>query len=176
MKRILAVTAAALLTAALSAPALAEEADKAPQGKALFTKYKCNTCHSVESQDIKRLRPPAATAAHKPPDLSKVGDTRGHEWIEKFITKQETIATRKHPILFRGTKDEKETLAAWLETLKSGEAETGAEGAAKEAKEAAKEAKEEAKDAKEHSEKAEDAAKDAAKAASEAAKDTTHAH
>lgn len=149
MKRIIAATAVALCAAVLSVPAQADEANKAPDGKTLFTKYKCEGCHSVETASIKRTKPVNAKAAHKPPDLSKVGDQRGHEWIEKWLDKTEKLEGRLHPtIKFKGTKDEREALAAWLETMKSEKTE-GASGEAKEAKEEAKEAKEEAKEAKE---------------------------
>lgn len=172
MKRIIATMAITLCAAGLSGRAFAEESDKAPQGKELFSKYKCQGCHSVDAAAIKRSKPVSATMKHKPPDLSKVGDTRGHEWIEGWLNKTEKIEGRAHPTLkFKGTKDEREAIAAWLETMKSEGGATGAAGAAEEAKDAAKEAKQDAKAA----EKAADKAKDAAEEAKEAA-DTTHAH
>jgi len=147
-------SAIALGVVALAVPAFADESDKAPQGSALFTKYKCNTCHSIEAAKIERTKPVSATMKRKPPDLSKVGDTRGHEWIEKFLVKEEKIeGTRSHPyISFKGTKDEREALAAWLETMKTpGDASKAAKEEAKEAKEEAKDqAKEVKEEAKEH--------------------------
>lgn len=179
MNRIIAMMAIALCAAMLSGPAFAEEADKAPQGKELFTKYKCQGCHSVDAAAVKRTKPVSATAKHKPPDLSKVGDTRGHEWIEGWLGKTEKIEGRVHPTLkFKGTKDEKEAIAAWLETMKTEGGASGASGAAQEAKDAAKEAKDAAGEAKENAkaaDKAADKAKDAAEEAKEKA-DTTHAH
>jgi cbb3-type cytochrome oxidase cytochrome c subunit len=175
MNRIIAMMAIALCAVALSGRAFADEADKAPQGKQLFTKYKCQRCHSVDTAAIKRLRPVSAATKHKPPDLSKVGDQRGHEWIEGWLDKTEKIEGRVHPIRFTGTKDEKEAIAAWLATMKSeGGGATGASGAAQEAKDAAKEAKQDAKAAGEAAEKAKDAAEEAKEKA--AATDTTHAH
>lgn len=179
MNRVIATMAIALCAGVLSGRAFAEEADKAPQGKEIFTKYKCQGCHSVDAASIKRTKPVSATAKHKPPDLSKVGDERGHEWIEKWLDKMEKIETRSHPTLkFKGTKDEKEALAAWLETMKSEGGGGGASGAAQEAKDAAKEAKAAAGEAKEDAkaaDKAADKAKDAAEEAKEKA-DSTHAH
>jgi cbb3-type cytochrome oxidase cytochrome c subunit len=167
--------AVALFAAVLSAPARADEADKAPQGQALFTKYKCQGCHSVDAAAIKRTKAVSATMKHKPPDLSKVGDERTHEWIEGWLDKTEKIEGRSHPTLkFKGTKDQKEAIAAWLESMKSGE--KGASGSAKEAKEAAKEAKEDAKDAQQAADKASEEAKEAAEHAKEAADTTGHAH
>lgn len=175
MKRIIAVLTLAAATGVLSALAMADEAAKAPEGPAIFTKYKCQGCHSVDAASIKALKKPSATAKHKPPDLSTVGDTRGHEWIEGWLDKTEKIDGRMHPALkFKGTKDEKEALAAWLETMKTPGG-GGASGAAEQAKDAAKEAKQDAKAADKAADKAKDAAEDAAKAAKEAA-DTTHAH
>jgi cbb3-type cytochrome oxidase cytochrome c subunit len=170
MKRIIATMAITLCAVVLTGRASADESDKAPQGKGIFTKYKCQGCHSVEAADIKRTGKPS-TAKHKPPDLSKVGDTRGHEWIEGWLDKTEKIETRVHPaVKFRGTKDEKEAVAAWLETMKTPGG-AGAAGAAEQAKDAAKEAKQDAKAADEAAEKAKAAAEEAKEKA-----DTTHAH
>jgi cbb3-type cytochrome oxidase cytochrome c subunit len=172
MNRVIAMMAIALCAAMLSGRAVAEEADKAPQGKELFTKYKCQGCHSVDAAAVKRTKPVSKTAKHKPPDLSQVGDTRGHEWIEGWLDKTEKIEGRVHPTLkFKGTKDEKEAIAAWLETMKTEGGASGAAGAAQEAKDAAKEAKQDAKAASEAAEKAKDAAEEAKEKA-----DTTHAH
>lgn len=172
MNRIIAMMAIALCAAALSGLAFADEANKAPQGKELFTKYKCQGCHSVDAAGIKRTKPVSATAKHKPPDLSKVGDERGHEWIEGWLDKTEKIEGRAHPALkFKGTKDEREAVAAWLETMKSEGGASGAAGAAQEAKDAAKDAKQDAKAADEAAEKAKSAAEEAKEKA-----DTTHAH
>jgi cbb3-type cytochrome oxidase cytochrome c subunit len=174
MNRIIAMMAIALCAAMLSGRAFAEEADKAPQGKELFTKYKCQGCHSVDAAAVKRTKPVSKTAKHKPPDLSKVGDTRGHEWIEGWLDKTEKIEGRVHPTLkFKGTKDEKEAIAAWLVAMKTEGGGAGASGAASEAKEAkeeAKEAKEEAKEAKEQVKEVKEDLKEHEKA------DTTHAH
>ncbi|HET7497067.1 MAG TPA: c-type cytochrome [Candidatus Eisenbacteria bacterium] len=171
MKRIIATMAITLCAVVLTGRASADESDKAPQGKEIFTKYKCQGCHSVDAAQIKRTKPVSATMKHKPPDLSTIGDTRGHEWIEKWLDKMEKVDTRSHPTLkFKGTKDEKEALAAWLETMKTPGG-TGAAGAAEQAKDAAKEAKQDAKAADEAAEKAKAAAEEAKEKA-----DTTHAH
>lgn len=163
MKRIMAVAAVALGAALVYGPSTAADAEKA-DGKTLFTSNKCQTCHSVDVAEIKRTKPVSATAARKPPDLSKVGDKRDAEWMVKFLSKTEKIEGKTHPPVFKGTKEDRETIAAWLATLKSDEAgATGATGAAKEAKEAkeaATEAKEEAKEAKEAAEQAKDAAQE----------------
>lgn len=174
MKRTIAMMAVALCAFLLSGRATAEEADKAAAGKTAFTKYKCNNCHSIDAAEIKRLRPVSKTATRKPPDLSKVGDQRDHEWIEKFLQKTEKIEGKAHPFTFRGTKDQREAIAAWLATMKAeGGAAPGASGAAKEALEEAKEAKEEAKEAKEAAKEVKEDLKEHEKGTPA---DTTHAH
>jgi Cytochrome c len=128
MNRRCAVLIIMLCAVCLWGRAFASEEEKAPLGKGIFTKYKCRGCHSVDAAGIKKVR--TSTAKHKPPDLSGVGLTRDHEWIEKFLRKEEKIEGRLHPIKFRGTKDELEALAAWLETMKTAKAESGKAGAA----------------------------------------------
>jgi len=109
------------------------DAKKVPDGKPVFIKYKCGSCHTIESQGIGK-KPAAAAAARetpaqeaaevkpvarKPPDLSDVGGERNAKWIAAFMKKQEAIDGRKHMKLFRGTDAELATLAGWLETLKT---------------------------------------------------------
>ncbi len=119
-----------LCAAALTRPVYASEEEKAPQGKSLFIKYKCRSCHSIQSAGIKKSGPTSKTARRKPPDLSGVGLERDHEWIENWLQKKEKLEGRLHPIRFRGTKDEREALAAWLETMKTPKsAESGKAGA-----------------------------------------------
>jgi cytochrome c2 len=167
MNRIVAAAAIALCAVVLSGRAFAAEAEKAPEGKELFTKLKCNTCHSIDAEGVKRLRPPSKTAAHKPPDLSSIGTQHDHEWFEKWLSKTEKVDGRSHPTSFKGTKDQKTAIAAWLETMKteapagtSGEGAEGAKGAMKEAKEAEKKANEATHEAKEAEQKAKEAAPD----------------
>jgi cbb3-type cytochrome oxidase cytochrome c subunit len=186
MNRIIAAAAIALCAIVLSGRAFAAEAEKAPEGKELFTKLKCNTCHSVDAEGVKRLRPPSKTAAHKPPDLSSIGTQHDHEWFEKWLSKTEKVDGRSHPPTFKGTKDQKAAIAAWLETMKT-EAPAGAtgsteenKGAVKDAKEATHEAKEATKEAKEATKDAKEATQDAKEAEQKAKEaggaDTTHAH
>ncbi|MGE5179597.1 MAG: c-type cytochrome [Bacteroidota bacterium] len=173
MKRIIAATAIALCAVVLYGRAFAEDADK---GKEAFTKYKCNSCHSVDAAGIKRLKPVSKTAAHKPPDLSSIGTQHDQAWFEKWVDKMEKVDGRVHPASkFKGTKEEKEQVAAWLATLKT-EAPAGAagEGAAKGAMKEAKEATHEAKEATKEAKEATKDAKEAEQKAKEAAPDTTH--
>ena len=135
MIRLVVGLGAAVLFAAM-VPGAARGADaKVPDGKPVFVKYKCGSCHTIESQGIGKKPAAAATAAketpaqeaaeakpattRKPPDLSDVGSERDAKWIAAFMKKQEAIDGRKHMKLFRGTDAELATLAGWLETLKT---------------------------------------------------------
>lgn len=118
---------AALFLAVATAPAVAADAAKAPNGKPVFTKYKCSSCHSIEAQAIvKKAEAPdkaepaekAVGAERKAPDLSGVGVKRNAAWIEAYLLKKEAIETRKHMKKFRGTDAELKTVAGWLEGMK----------------------------------------------------------
>ncbi|HLQ67706.1 MAG TPA: c-type cytochrome [Candidatus Limnocylindrales bacterium] len=133
MRRLVVGLGAAILCAAMAPGAARADAKKVPDGKPVFIKYKCGSCHTIESQGIGK-KPAAAAAARetpaqeaaevkpvarKPPDLSDVGGERNAKWIAAFMKKQEAIDGRKHMKLFRGTDAELATLAGWLETLKT---------------------------------------------------------
>ena len=118
---------AALFLAVGSTPAVAADAAKAPNGKPVFTKYKCSSCHSIEAQAIVKKADAADKAEptekaagpeRKAPDLSGVGVKRKAAWIEAYLLKKEAIETRKHMKKFRGTDPELKTVAGWLESMK----------------------------------------------------------
>ncbi len=122
---------ASLLTCVLAGPVLAADAAKAPNGKPVFTKYKCSSCHSIEAQAIVKKADAADKAEpaekaggteRKAPDLSGVGVKRNAAWIEGYLLKKEAIETRKHTKKFRGTDAELKTVAGWLETMKDDKA------------------------------------------------------
>jgi len=95
-------------------------AAKAPDGKPVFLKYKCNMCHSIEAVQIaKKALPDEGEAAtkKKPPDLSSVGLDKKADWIALFMQKKEKLDGELHPKMFRGTSSELKTLTAWLETM-----------------------------------------------------------
>ena len=130
MKRI--VTAVALTCGlfALSGIAVSHHAEsseaaggvaKVPDGKPVFVKYKCASCHSIESQGIKKKGPvedAAAVAGSIAPDLSGVGVARNADWIAGFLQKKEKIGERFHVKKLRGTDAELQRLAGWLTSLK----------------------------------------------------------
>jgi len=94
-------------------------AAKAPDGKPVFLKYKCNSCHSIEAAGIvKKAAQGEGETKKKPPDLSGVGLEKKAEWIIAFLQKKEKLDGEFHIKKFRGTESELKTLAAWLETMK----------------------------------------------------------
>jgi len=115
------LASAALFLCVLTGPADAADAAKAPNGKPVFTKYKCNSCHTIEAQAITKKADPTdkdEATGRKPPDLSGVGVKRKAAWIEAYLLKKEMIETRKHMKKFRGTDPELKTVAGWLESMK----------------------------------------------------------
>jgi cytochrome c1 len=115
------------MMAALSAVAIlawggVSWAAKAPDGKPVFLKYKCNSCHSIEAAGVvKKALADAGEAAPKvkPPDLSSVGLDKKADWIALFMQKKEKLDGELHPKKFRGTDSELKTLTTWLETMKA---------------------------------------------------------
>lgn len=53
------------------------------------------------------------------PDLSYVGTKHNSDFISKFITKQEKLNDAQHPAAFKGSDEDLQTLAKWLESLKA---------------------------------------------------------
>jgi mono/diheme cytochrome c family protein len=115
------LTGTTLLLAALAA----RGDTPAPDGKALFTSNKCNTCHTLTAAGIEKKKAEASAedakekSDKKAPDLSSVGLERKADWIGKFLMKTETIKGDKHPRKFRGTDAELKTMATWLEAQKA---------------------------------------------------------
>ena len=90
-------------------------AEDAP-GKQLFMDNKCNTCHSIESQTIKKT-----LASSKAPDLSNVGSEQKVEWMVQFLQKKVDKNGKKHMKLWTGKEEDLKTLTEWLATLKKAE-------------------------------------------------------
>ena len=82
-------------------------------GKDLFLDGKCNTCHSISSQDIKGKM-------DKGPDLSDLATKEmTNEFLTKYLNKEETLNEKTHPVKYKGNEEEMTTLVAWLNTLKA---------------------------------------------------------
>ena len=128
MKRVT-VLACALGLAAFCGVGLCDEPAKAADAakttakvadaKPVFLKYKCNSCHTIESQGItkKAAAGEAAESGDKPPDLSGVGVDRNATWIVSFLQKKEKLEGKLHMKKFRGTDAELQKLAGWLGSM-----------------------------------------------------------
>ena len=87
-------------------------AEDAP-GKKLFLEQKCNTCHSIESQQITKTM-----ASSKASDLSDVGNKRTEEWMTQWMKKEVDIDGKKHSKSWTGKEEDLTTLVKWMATLK----------------------------------------------------------
>ncbi len=128
MKLHVVIVLALVATLGVGVTARAEEAKPTVErvdGKSIFTKYRCRSCHSVQSEGIERKKADAEEESSgkknkkEPPDLSAVGKEKKADWIAKFLLKKETLDGEKHQKAFRGSDGELKVVAAWLETLKT---------------------------------------------------------
>jgi hypothetical protein len=87
-------------------------------GQKVFTEYKCNKCHTVDSAKIARTKEPKK-GDKEPPDLSGVGAKHERSWIEGYIQKQQEKDGKKHKVKFRGDANETKALLDWLTSLKT---------------------------------------------------------
>lgn len=87
----------------------------APHGKDLFLAQHCNTCHSIDSQDVTRK---TKSEKMKGPDLSNIGNEKKAEWIKGWLQKKEEIDGKHHKGRFNGTDEQLDELIDWLGTLK----------------------------------------------------------
>ena len=104
--------AVALFFSANAAPAVAAAP---PDGKAIFLAQKCNLCHSVSAAGIERQTKSEKIAG---PDLTTATAKHDKAFLEKFLTKQETIDGKKHGKDFKGTPQELDALIDWLKQPK----------------------------------------------------------
>jgi mono/diheme cytochrome c family protein len=86
-------------------------------GPKVFEANKCSNCHSVEKVKIARKIQSEKMAG---PDLSKIGDERDAAWIVKFAMREVEVDGKQHKNEYKGTKDDLQTIANWLASLKSG--------------------------------------------------------
>lgn len=79
----------------------------------LFTKNKCNMCHSVSKAGIKSMMPT------KYPDLPNkiVIDTKIEDLV-KFIKQETTMNGKKHGLKFKGNDEDLKSILKWLKELK----------------------------------------------------------
>ena len=92
-------------------------------GKSVFLKYSCNTCHNVSTADVKRK------VQSQAPDLVDVTVRHEKPWIRMYIREKEVHIScpkvptfrdgQKVPFPFRGTQEEEDTLIDWLDLQRS---------------------------------------------------------
>jgi mono/diheme cytochrome c family protein len=107
--------AVALLVVALvgflSAPALEAGGD----GKAAFLENKCNTCHSIDSQEIAKK-----SEKMKGADLSNIGNqAESVEWLKGYIKKEIKKDDAAHKKAWKGSEEQLDAIVEWLMTLKT---------------------------------------------------------
>ena len=124
MKGILVLTALAAAVLVAVAAWSDDSIPAGPNGKDVFLKYRCNSCHTIKAQGVEK-KAAAEEAGEKsdsdkqPPDLSDVGKKVKADWIAKFLLKQEKLDGELHRKKFRGTDAELKTVATWLEAQKA---------------------------------------------------------
>ncbi len=84
--------------------------DKEPAGQKVFVEKKCQSCHSVESAGLVSKKKDAV-------DLSGAGKLN-KDFIIKYLNKEEKLNDQAHKMAFKGTPEELQELAGWLESLK----------------------------------------------------------
>ena len=83
-----------------------------PDGRSIFVAASCNTCHSIQSQGIRK------TGTSDAPDLSGCGPRRNADWITKYLNKEVALNGKKHTKKWKGSAADLGTLAGWLAGLK----------------------------------------------------------
>jgi len=89
-------------------------------GKTAFLSNKCTMCHSIQSEKIEKASGGYQTSKERnvPPDLSGIGKKHNAEWFAKYLKHQEELNSLKHAKTWRGTEEQLQALAKWLEGLK----------------------------------------------------------
>ena len=81
-------------------------------GKTIFEESKCTACHAIESQGIE-----AKKKSDKNPDLSKITEGHDVDFWTKYLKKEETMNSKKHPIPFKGSDEDLKVMMEWLMSL-----------------------------------------------------------
>lgn len=95
----------------------------AADGKALYTQYKCNSCHAVSAQGIAVVEEEGEEAeegeeVERPSDLSDIGTKREASWLKDWLLKKVDIDGKKHRKKYEFKGSDLDTLTKWLATLK----------------------------------------------------------
>jgi len=99
----------------LSAHAAPASAAAPPDGKAIFLAQKCNLCHSVSAAGIERQTKSEKVAG---PDLTTATAKHDRAFLEKYLTKQETLDGKKHGKEWKGSPEELAAVIDWLKQSK----------------------------------------------------------
>ena len=95
--------------------------DKKEDPLRIFKSNGCTTCHSIVALDITVSKSAEDEAKEdddlEPPDLSAVGTRHDAQWISKFIAKKIDKDGKKHKRRFKGSNEERRSLATWLASL-----------------------------------------------------------
>jgi hypothetical protein len=83
-----------------------------PSGENIFIESKCNSCHSVEAENIE-----AKIKKNSTNDLSDIDSKLDADFLAKYLTKTEKINDKLHPVVFKGSKEELKELTTWLKTI-----------------------------------------------------------
>ena len=86
--------------------------EKEPDGQKIFVNSKCTVCHSVQSAGITSNKKEAV-------DLSKTGDNYKTDFIVKYLNKEVKINDKLHKLAFKGSSEDLNTVAGWLNSLKT---------------------------------------------------------
>ena len=97
---------------ALFAFAFSFPQDQGQDGKQIFIESKCNSCHTVTSNEITSKKDNAV-------DLSNAGNSGNAQLLKSFLLKEAQINAKDHKMKFKGPDTELNTLAEWLSTLKT---------------------------------------------------------
>ncbi len=89
---------------------MAQEA--VPAGQKIFLESKCSACHSVNTVGIASNKKDAV-------DLSATGDNFNTDFIIRYLNKEVKQNDKLHKTAFKGSAENLNTLAAWLNSLKS---------------------------------------------------------
>ncbi|MEO6667784.1 MAG: cytochrome c [Nitrospiria bacterium] len=104
-RRIAASTGLAVLLAGTLAFAATESAVQ--NGQRIFSERKCAVCHTLHEKGGK-----------VGPDLSTVGATRDEAWLKAFLADPKSVYPNTIMPPFRGTDEERASLAAYLRSLR----------------------------------------------------------
>lgn len=92
----------------------AQETTISKDGKTVYFEAKCNTCHAISSLEIEAKN---KSASNKAPDLSKVEIKYDKSFLKKYLHKEESINEKKHPVAYKGTDEDLETLLSFILSL-----------------------------------------------------------